>query len=598
MSGKTISINAEGAFRIVLAIYVLSILIRPLFYIGEGMEILAGADTDDIMRFLEVRDWLAGQAWYDMQQYRVQAPEGISMHWSRYLDVALGGMIGGLGWIMPTAAAEDLVILYWPRLLLAALVVVTAFGTRRLFGPLAAIFAVMSLLFWPLTAGSYFDAGRLDHHNIQILLGTITALTLTGRDRHVTRGLIGGAAAALSLAIGLEMLVVAGLAGVLLTLRAAGRGPEDMRQALAYAGALAVLSALLFIGQNPRAEWALARCDELSLPILRLAALGLGVVLTTALAARLSARPAVRLGALGASSAIAFLLALPALQICAAGPYGALPPEIQHLMATRITEAIPATVYMLRLDPVFFSNVGPALAALTIVSVISIVEGRRAGVDPVRKRAVAALLMIGWAGLMAACFQIRLIAMAAPVIPVLTGYALATMAKGLATPARRQAAVGLLAGGMSTFFLPTLSATFLPALTGTGLAAPDVKGAKDCREREDYLSLAAFPPGVVLAPANFGPRVLLATGHTVLAAPYHRSAEAMSQGLFPLEAEDDAVLRNTLAETGSDYLLLCRDAIYGVNETLARKLARGEEAEGFRHLLPAENSLVFLEVVK
>jgi hypothetical protein len=44
--------------------------------------------NDSIMRLLSVRDWLNGQGWFDMSNGRVLPPEGISLHWSRYVDLA------------------------------------------------------------------------------------------------------------------------------------------------------------------------------------------------------------------------------------------------------------------------------------------------------------------------------------------------------------------------------------------------------------------------------------------------------------------------------------------------------------------------------
>ena len=42
------------------------------------------------MRLVEVRDWLAGQAWFDLHQYRLDPPDGVQMHWTRVLDAAAG----------------------------------------------------------------------------------------------------------------------------------------------------------------------------------------------------------------------------------------------------------------------------------------------------------------------------------------------------------------------------------------------------------------------------------------------------------------------------------------------------------------------------
>ena len=44
-------------------------------------------DPDDIMRLLEVRDWVGGQSWFDVTQYRLNPPAGAPMHWSRLVDV-------------------------------------------------------------------------------------------------------------------------------------------------------------------------------------------------------------------------------------------------------------------------------------------------------------------------------------------------------------------------------------------------------------------------------------------------------------------------------------------------------------------------------
>lgn len=33
-------------------------------------------DPDDAMRLVQVRDWLAGQSWFDVTQYRLSPPAG------------------------------------------------------------------------------------------------------------------------------------------------------------------------------------------------------------------------------------------------------------------------------------------------------------------------------------------------------------------------------------------------------------------------------------------------------------------------------------------------------------------------------------------
>src|ERR1700752_4875323 len=49
--------------------------------------------TDDAMRLVDVRDFLAGQSWFDLTQHRLSPPEGVAMHWSRLIDLPLAMLI-------------------------------------------------------------------------------------------------------------------------------------------------------------------------------------------------------------------------------------------------------------------------------------------------------------------------------------------------------------------------------------------------------------------------------------------------------------------------------------------------------------------------
>src|ERR1700712_5265613 len=78
-------------------------LLTLLFWIGTAITLLAMkwagihwfalGDTDDNMRFDQVRDWLNGQGWYDLRQYRLNPPAGFSIHWSRLVDLPLAAMM-------------------------------------------------------------------------------------------------------------------------------------------------------------------------------------------------------------------------------------------------------------------------------------------------------------------------------------------------------------------------------------------------------------------------------------------------------------------------------------------------------------------------
>jgi hypothetical protein len=66
-----------------------------------GMQV---RDTDDALRLVQVRDLLAGQGWFDLHQYRIMAPEGVLMHWSRLVDLPLAATIVALRPLLGTHA--------------------------------------------------------------------------------------------------------------------------------------------------------------------------------------------------------------------------------------------------------------------------------------------------------------------------------------------------------------------------------------------------------------------------------------------------------------------------------------------------------------
>jgi hypothetical protein len=50
-------------------------------------------DPDDVMRLLQVRDWIGGQSWFDVTQHRLNPPDGVPMHWSRLVDIPIAAVI-------------------------------------------------------------------------------------------------------------------------------------------------------------------------------------------------------------------------------------------------------------------------------------------------------------------------------------------------------------------------------------------------------------------------------------------------------------------------------------------------------------------------
>jgi hypothetical protein len=180
--------------------------------------------NDSIMRLLSVRDWLNGQGWFDMSNGRVLPPEGVSLHWSRYVDFGIAGVIGALSVFMPAPQAEALALIVWPALLLVSFLTLSMVMALRLFGPLAASVAILTVVLWRLTGSNYFGPLELDHHGLQILLMAVVVYAIVVEGPELRRGIVGGLAAAVSLAVGLENLLPIAVAGMILAVIAIAPG--------------------------------------------------------------------------------------------------------------------------------------------------------------------------------------------------------------------------------------------------------------------------------------------------------------------------------------------------------------------------------------
>jgi hypothetical protein len=583
---------------IALAVAAAIVGMRVVSGFADPDDIFATADNDSLMRLVSVRDWLAGQGWFDTNSYRVLAPEGVSLHWSRYVDAGIATILWPAMQLLPATQAEATALILWPTLLLLMLLALNARAGLALFGPAGAAVAVLGAILWPVTGHAYFRPGVIDHHNVQILLLSVVILSLVGTARSGTRGLIGGAAAAASLAVGLENLLPIAAAGLILFVRAALAPGVHRAQLAAFAVALAAAGTLLFAGQTPPSEWAVAHCDELGPPVLGLVWTAAAVSLAAAWALGRAAAPRARLGIALGLGVLGAVAALPILLSCAGGPYGALPEEAQAIIATRIAEAKPAYRFALEGQKLFFSHILPALAAVTLASLLWL-SGRSRDTDAAARAAAGVFLIFGWLGIAAAFFQVRLLVLAAPVVPLLMAYVLSRLLA--ARRAHREslpAALALIGAAGATVFLPALvlsvSIARVVAAEPSGAPSGD-QASSDCRTPERLRSLDGLPRGRVLSDLNLGTPLLAHTHHDVLAAPYHRSAPAFTNGILPFDG-DEAGLRAAIAATGADYLVFCRGAVDGDGSPFWNDLRADKGAPGLAPLSGFDPALVVLKV--
>jgi hypothetical protein len=168
------------------------------------------ADNDDVLRLIQVHDLLAGQNWFDLTQYRLDPPEGGSIHWSRISDIGIALPMLLARFVTSDIWADRIAVIVYPGLIMLGVVWTLVRTTRQMIGDTA----VLPTLFVTFTAGSMMMQmlpGRIDHHGLQILFMVVMLSNLlqpVGRSRGVITGLV----MALSLGVGLETLAYVAVA--------------------------------------------------------------------------------------------------------------------------------------------------------------------------------------------------------------------------------------------------------------------------------------------------------------------------------------------------------------------------------------------------
>ena len=132
-------------------------------------------DTDSYMRVLKIMDLYNGAGWYDTITTRLGAPEGLSLHWTRPVDILI--LLPAL--VVHLFGVDVSRAVYWVGAcfstvchILACLA--AAWAARPLWSSPGNRFAALVLLTNAASFG-YGIFGRADHHTLLLLL---TALML------------------------------------------------------------------------------------------------------------------------------------------------------------------------------------------------------------------------------------------------------------------------------------------------------------------------------------------------------------------------------------------------------------------------------------
>jgi hypothetical protein len=501
-------------------------------------------DTDDNMRIMQVRAWLDGQGWYDLRQYRLNPPYGADIHWSRLVDLPLAGLKLALQPLLGGRDAEKAAVAVAPLLPMLLAFGAVALTARRLIAPLAYPLAI-AILLCGHSARSMWTPLRIDHHGWQLAL-LLTAIAGLADPKRARGGAILGIATALSVTIGLEMLLYLALLGgiiVLLWLRDAG----EARRLATYGGTLAggtALGFLLFASYANRAPV----CDALS-PVW-LSALAAAGAIAVGLAFLSPKRWPVRLAAAaaaGAALAAAFAYAWPHCL----GRLENVSPDEYALWLSNVREARP-----------IFRHGTATMITVCALPVAGLVGYAfmlwRARRDPpkalvwaaVGAPALLAALLLLWQSRAGPAAQVL-------AVPGATGLAWTLLAWTFSSAFMLVRVLGTVAGFLLISGLAEQQATGLIPQPKRSAAMKAVDRANGlCPTLWALHPVALVPKGYVLTHVDLGPRLITVTHHDAVAGPYHRNGQDIVDVMKAFRGTPEFA-RSVVERRHVDYVLVC-----------------------------------------
>ena len=510
----------------------------------NAITFFALADTDDNLRMSQVRALLGGQDWFDLRQYRLNPPVGANVHWSRLVDLPIASLILLLRPIVGGADAERAAVTIAPMLPLLLLLFSLALTCRRVIDRRAYALAFVALFFANSALGMFMP-NRIDHHGWQLAL---LALAIAGlADPKPARGgAVVGLATAVSLWIGLEMLIYLALAGAATVLFWVA-DPAERRRLSAYAVTLGGGTAFGFLVFASYAN-RLPVCDALSPVWLSDALLAAGLLFGLSVLAPGGWKSRLGLAAAAGLAVAAFHALM--WPDCLSRLEG-VSPEVEQLWLSHVREARPIYRHGWR--------AAVAIASIPVTGLIGwLLLGWARRRDPASLRrvvavalpAVAASVLLLWqtrtgpaAQLMNVTGAVAILWIAVPwaqrsksvVVRIFGTVLIAVIGFGAAAPIA------------SSFYPVEKKSTRMKSVDSANARCPSLYGMRP---------IARQPKGMVFTFVDLGPRLITVTHHNSVTGPYHRNGEQIADVMKAFRGSESQA-HAIVTKYRSDYLLVC-----------------------------------------
>ena len=501
-------------------------------------------DTDDNMRMMQVRGLLQGQGWYDLRQHHLNPPVGANIHWSRLVDLPIAGLILALRPIVGGATAERWAVAIAPMLPYLLLLVSLALTTRRLVDRRAYPLAFLALFFAGSTNGMFMPT-RIDHHGWQLALLGLSIAAIAD-PKWVRGGLTLGIASALSLTIGLEMLIYLAIAGAAMVLFWVVDAQERDRLR-AYALSLSAGTGLGFLIFASNDNW-FAVCDALSPVWLSDALLGGALLFGLSWLSPADWRRRLALSA-AAGIAIAAFHAL-TWPHCITRLEG-VSPEVDRLWLSHVKEARPFYRHGWRIASLIMGVPVTGLIGWSLLAWF-----RRGDRELLRRvlgaaaPAFAATLLLFWQTRTGPASQMLATIGCGALIWFLVPLAW-RLKPSILRPLVASVVVILGAGAAIPFAF-----SFVPDAAPTTRGNEINRANNLCASMWGLRPIAQQPKGTVFTFVDLGPRLITVTHHNAITGPYHRNGQQIADVMNAFRGSADQAHR-LITKYHSDYLLSC-----------------------------------------
>ena len=476
---------------------------------------LSGWDPDDQLRLVQLRDFLNGQSWFDTTQYRLNAPDGAPVHWSRLIELPLALLVlifrplfGLAGAEMIAGTAVPLLLLGWIMYMLVR--IATQLWSKEA-GIIAAIIAALSNPFL-----MQLQPMRIDHHGWQIAMAVLALSTLFWSSARK-----GGAVLGMALAVWLHISLEGAPMSAAFLLCLGWRwiadpveGPRLHWTIASFAGG----SLLLFFATQSSGISAATFCDTISPP--HIWAIGWGAAIMLPATRLLGSWKLLRIAAAGGAAGGALAIMIWMAPTCLSGAFGTLDPVVMDYWYANVTEGLP--VWRQDWHTAIFMLAG------SLVGVASVLILLRSARREQREK----LFLVGFF----VAYSCILSLLVFRTVSVATAYAIPVTAALISklfnayrqskVPTRRIVLVAVMLFLLVPGALLSSALGLVPGADKPATARAD-KANELCQSPRSVAALKSVERGNFLAPFDMGPTILARTPHSVLASSHHRNVAGM-----------------------------------------------------------------------